>query len=156
MIRPFGQVAAFRVFPESRSGLFYRVRLFDSERALGQYLRSDDIDRSAAYGARALCSRWTRTRTTANGRTRTMPDMGEILFVVRSLDAEVVSHEVGHAAIGWAQRIGIRPFGTGTDCQYAGPDEERYCYALGRMVLQVTERVAALRARSGAPSACRC
>jgi hypothetical protein len=112
---------------------------------LGEYLRSDDIDRSAAYGARALCSRWTRTRTTGTGRTRTLPEMGEILFVAPLIDHEVISHEVAHAAIGWAQRIGIRPFGTGTDCQYAGPDEERYCYALGRMVLQVTERVAALR-----------
>jgi hypothetical protein len=145
MIRPAGQLACFRVFPEPSSRLFYRVRVFATPVTLGEYLRSDDIDRSAAYGARALCSRWTRTRTTGTGRTRTLPEMGEILFVAPLIDHEVISHEVAHAAIGWAQRIGIRPFATGTDCQYAGPDEERYCYALGRMVLQVTERVAALR-----------
>ena len=69
--------------------------------------------------------------------------MGEILFVLRSIDAEVISHEVGHAAIGWAQRIGLHPFGIDRHPQYANADEERYCYALGRLVLQVTERVAA-------------
>jgi hypothetical protein len=145
MIRPQGQVACFRIFPESPRGLFYTVKLFATELAMRDYLIADDIDRSAAYGARALCSRWTRTRTTASGRTRTLPDMGEILFVVPRIDAEVVSHEVAHAAIGWAQRIGLHPFGSDRHPQYAGPDEERYCYALGRMVLQVTERVAALR-----------
>jgi hypothetical protein len=144
-MRPSGQVACFRIYPESPRGLFYTVKLFATELAMREYLIADDIDRSAAYGARALCSRWTRTRTTGTGRTRTLPEMGEILFVAPLIDHEVISHEVAHAAIGWAQRIGIRPFATGTDCQYAGPDEERYCYALGRMVLQVTERVAALR-----------
>lgn len=144
MIRPTGQTVCFRIFPESSSGLYYRVRLFVTPDALGEYLRADDIDRAAAYGARALCSRWTRTRTTAAGRTRTLPEMGEILLVEHAITHEVISHECGHAAIGWAQRIGLRPFGTDVHAQYASADEERYCYALGRMVCQVTERVAGL------------
>lgn len=144
MIRPPGQVACFRIFPEPTSRLFYRVRLFATPDAMRDYLIADDIDRTAAYGARALCSRWTRTRISASGRTRTVPEMGELLFVVRTIDHEVIAHEVGHAVIGWAQRIGLHPFATDATAQYASHDEERSCYALGRMVLQITQRVAAL------------
>jgi hypothetical protein len=139
------EVACFRVFPEPGSWLFYRVRVFATEDTLRHYLAADrDVDRTAAFHSRALCTRWTRTRVLANGRTRTCPDMGELLFVLPLIDSEVISHECSHAAIGWAQRVGLRLLHDAPGVQYARADEERYCYALGRMVKDVTERVAAI------------
>ena len=139
------RVTCFRLYPEPGRSLFYHVRLFPTQDALRDYLRADsDVDRSAAFGSRALCTRWMRTRTLPNGRTRTCPDLGELLFVVPLIDSEAISHECAHAAIWWARRVGISPFhidASDTEHRFANADEERYCYALGRMVLAITQRI---------------
>ncbi len=139
MTTPTGQVAYFRVFPESTSRLHYRVRVFTSERALRAYLRSGDLSRSLGRYGRALCSSWQRVRLTAKGE-RLLPDMGEILLTTRWLGTEVLAHECTHAAVHWAQRIGLQPMSDETVVRrrkLASPEEERFCTGLGRMVRQL-------------------
>jgi hypothetical protein len=135
-------LASFRIYPEPASALYFRVRVFASEAALALYVAADDLARPLPQGTRALCTRWTRDRRLANGRTRLLPDLGEILLTRGAIDAEVISHECTHAAIGWAQRVGLSPFREPHPA-CASPDEERFCYGVGRLTAQIVTTLTA-------------
>jgi len=140
MTQPRGQLACFRIYPEAGSGLFYRVRVFQSERTLRHYLKSGPVARTLGHYGRAMCSNWLRIRIDESGRQRLQPDMGEILLTVRNLGTEVITHECTHAALNWSQRVGFDPFDSKQKrgrLVSASVGEERFCYGLGQMARQI-------------------
>ena len=87
------RVTCFRLYPEPGRSLFYHVRLFPTQDALRDYLRADsDVDRSAAFGSRALCTRWMRTRTLPTGWDEALPsfDADEKGLATRKASGDVL------------------------------------------------------------------
>ncbi len=138
-----GELTAFNVYPErARSRLHYRVRVFKSERALKAYLRTGPLGRRLGRYGRAMCSSWRTVRTLKNKRTRVLQDMGELLFTVRCLGTEAITHECTHAALNWAERIRLPMARINVrrgKTNYAGATEERFCYGLGQLTRQVVQ-----------------
>ncbi len=134
-------ITSFRIYPERR-GLHFLVYVWPTKSAMLAHFRREHLhaDRRTV----AQCSTYRRLKVDAAGRMRTSPRMGEISFHLGRVTAEVLSHEVAHAALGWARRIGIRlsdAEGSGRTSQGLVSDaEERYCYGLGRMIEQVNHQ----------------
>lgn len=118
-------LATFRAQPEAGSRLYYTVRIFASRAAARRWKR--DYFPSDAL---AMCGRYVNGQ---NQPDRSTPEIGHLLFLKRHLKASVFAHECVHAALGWMDRIGIMSYGkTRTKV-----DEERFCYAIGRMVQRI-------------------
>lgn len=125
-----GLVASFRIKPEPDRTMFYRVKVFASEKSMKAYVKSRDFKASFGRNGIAMTSSW----RVAGPNGRLSPELGEIVIPARWLTTEVVSHEVGHAACYWARQLGIDPLAVPTasvEC-----DQERFCYGLGKMVRQ--------------------
>jgi hypothetical protein len=141
---PRGQLAYFRIYPERRSRLHYRVRVFASVAAIRRYLKASRVpQRRLGRRGLAMCSTYTMQRRRA-GRWRTLPVMGEIVFPRRGLRAGVIAHECTHAALGWAARIGFTPIDTPATRRrhlWVSADEERFCYGVGEMNRQIAVQI---------------
>lgn len=144
-----GQLCAFNIYPEPRkkSRLFFKVRIFRSKAALQAYLHSHRHHyRSLGRYGLAMCSKWKVTRFRKNGRARTTPEMGEILFIRRQLRMGIIAHEVTHAALEWSLRVRLNPHEGAPTRRYRGEhrcseNEERFCYGLGEMARQVAVQI---------------
>jgi hypothetical protein len=141
-----GLLASFRVFPDpERSRLHFRVKVFRSNRAMRAYLSGRDVRGSLGRYGIALCTTWTR-ESYRGSRRRMCLDMGEITLAHPHLGTEVVAHECTHAAIQWAQRVGLQPLAekvstTRAPGRMASADEERFCYGLGQMAAQIARQL---------------
>lgn len=64
----------------------------------------------------------------------------EIHLCEKALSAEIVSHEAAHAVLGWAHLKGFAPkvLDVGWDDGRVTDHEERLCYALGKVVQDIT------------------
>jgi hypothetical protein len=118
----------FRVHPEHGRGLYFDVYLWRTLRELRHYAervwRVDHPERRHAWA-------WTfleEYRSTATGRR--LPYVGEMHFAKGRCPVEMVTHEVSHAALGWAARKRLVVAESDT---IGSHDEERLCYAQGRM-----------------------
>ena len=114
----------FRAYPEGRS-LYFNVYLWATLGEMRAYVRAVwDVRGKHAWA-------WTITDDAFCPHSgRKLPIVGEIHFARRYCLPEIVSHEVGHAAIAWAQRLGVPIVdGPEEDCGH----EERFCYATGRL-----------------------
>jgi hypothetical protein len=139
-------VCRFRVYPERGRPEYFVVFVFADKAAMFIFFREQN-KRQGARGATAHCDflaitrPWTRMIVSRRGRTRTHPEMGHLLFALPNLGASVVSHEMTHAVIRWAERVMRKPArifdGVMTDRPSrtaSGGANERFCRAQGRMV----------------------
>lgn len=120
----------FRVYPEGRR-LYFEVFLWATLREMRGYVR--DVWEIRDRGAWA----WTISddaHCTETGRR--LPRLGEIHFAQKYCPPEIISHEVGHAAIAWAIRRGVSIV---DDPENDMGHEERFCYASGRMNQRIIE-----------------
>ena len=128
-------LASFRIYPDDRA-LYFKVYVWPSKAAMLAHLRSMNL--SASRDTVAQCSSYSIAKI-KGGHWRTKPILGEINFHAKQLNAEVVSHECGHAALSWARRKKFKKFNL--EDLPIGPlvsrNEERFCYALGHMVNQI-------------------
>lgn len=137
-----GQLHAYRIYPESRHGLYFVVRLFTTRSALAACIRA--YGRTPGRGTIGIVMPW---RTSSwDQRWRTGKFAGEIGLLAETAKNEVCAHEATHAALAWARRIGFAdgivatenarrrhaPVMLTRDC-----DEERFCYAVGRINKQI-------------------
>jgi hypothetical protein len=134
-VAPAGQLCAFRAyFRPGRRG-YITVRVFDSPRSMRAYAKTHRpfTLRGNFVG---LASTWTRRKYPLMGRSRTLPDHGEILLNRHHLGVEPVTHECAHMVLGYARRrrLNLRDPGAGS---VASPDEEVFCYALGGLTSAV-------------------
>lgn len=74
------------------------------------------------------------------------PVLGEINLLKDHLWVENVSHELTHAAFGYIRRKGLSLDKNGTEvCMPVDCDEEKFCYALGFMMKQITRKLNRLK-----------
>lgn len=117
---------AFPIFPEDSSRahalhVFVRISptletMYADARALG--VRDESLEDCA--GLHHCKDRGTHKRN----------DFGVIFFAKSCLSAEIVVHEIVHAALSWAIRVGIARKGLDMSTK----DEERFAMAIERMV----------------------
>ena len=133
MATPKGQIATWRIYPESRNGAFYTVRVFRTLGAMRRYATRIGHDSFARCAGAAICYRrelYTRGRFTCVSH-----EWGEILLAVRRLTTRIIAHECSHAVVAWMQRQGFTL--DLSDTGNASPGEERFAYAQGDLVSQL-------------------
>jgi len=134
----------FRLYPENRS-LFCPVHVWPDKAAMLAYFRRDRGKRfaEAHADAAAVASGREVYRVLPGKPMRKTGEFCEINCHRGELTEEIVSHEVAHAALRWRSRVGLA---VGRDDDFGGHEdvsdaEERFCYALGRMVKQFTSNL---------------
>ena len=147
-------VEKFRVYPERDRFRYYTVFIFPSKRAMYTFFRSQAnilnsdgtrrCDEECNFAA--LATHWTKFHIASGAdRTKDVEDprnIGQVLFHRKKVSASIVSHEMTHAALFWANREGLEPRevmagnrtnAIGGDC---GSAHERVCYVQGNLVRQ--------------------
>lgn len=131
----------FRVQCEpGKSRLYYEVVIYnnaaDLQRASAEFgghsLRRMAHTKGICQPA-TLRSYPNRAAQRAGHRVRTKPACGRVGFTHTYLNSMVIAHEIGHAALAYAERRGFRPHKSG-DGAFVGAGEERFCRVLGDMV----------------------
>lgn len=125
----------FRLRPARQHRHYYTVYVFRGLPLFQAYLsgmrRNEGRGMAWARTAQGMCRSET-TLVRRNGRWRRSPKLGRILLVETRLGAGYVAHELTHAAIGWARRVGLRPHAIWQSRQAAfeGRANERFCRAV--------------------------
>lgn len=128
----------FRVHPENKS-LYAVVNIWPSKRAMYAH---KPINRNHL----ASCTGQDLLRVSPNGDTRKLGLFAEVNFIRRALGIGVVSHEFTHAGFCWAERRGLPLEHIKQAAQLVGnvladdSIEEQFCYAVGEMCRQFTQR----------------
>lgn len=145
----------FRIYPEKT--LFYDVRVWPDRKSMRRHLRSLGYSKAGAESTEANCRSQMHLRWRPNGKLRANPRCGEINVNRERFNTEIAAHEITHAAIFWAERVGVMPVRSKADADSlaapkgkpknisAGPDNERFCYAMGRMIAQFTNHAYRLK-----------
>jgi hypothetical protein len=137
---------SFRVYPE-RSFLYCEVNIWPTRKAMHAYLPLGPKTVASCGGRESYVVQPER-----KGKKQTMRKTGlfaEANFYQTEIGVEVVSHEFTHAAFAFADRRRL-PLHQVMDKQFThsgrkntldldGP-EERFCYALGQMCRQFTQK----------------
>lgn len=127
----------FRVYPDGKSELFYRVNVWKNIKAMQKHcspwIKLED-------NVQGVCSSWT-SWLYEKGKEKKSYELGEINFVNKHLNMEVISHEAAHAALGFCRRKRIdvtqhRVHGKKAPMKIVD-GEEQFCYALGWIVASI-------------------
>lgn len=81
-----------------------------------------------------ICKSYERIRVDPKGGSITLPDIGQILFSREHVRIGIVTHEMTHAALAWAEHVGK----TGVFPGQA--NNEDVCYAAGDLTRQFWNR----------------
>lgn len=135
----------FRIYPERDRFRYYTVFVFDSRRAMYTFFR-EQVDILNKDGSRqcdeecdfaALATTWTHFHINADGsEVEDKRDIGQIIMHRNRVRIGVVSHEMTHAALFWADREGLDPHEVMGDSRDHQGAHERFCYAQGELVRQ--------------------
>jgi hypothetical protein len=135
---------SFRVYPEDRF-LYAVVNIWPTKKAMYAHKPLDRKHLASCTGQQRLVipPRGSKSRVRKRG------EFAELNFFRGSLGVEVVSHEFTHAAFCWADRRKLNlALASNPDSSQStngtleiNSVEERFCYALGRMVNQFTSRL---------------
>jgi len=132
------QPVKFRLYPDGRYR-YVLVRIWPDRESMQAQFRAMHKVGERYDNAAALHSPLSRWRFRKGHPKRKDGIFAEIDCYQPGVDAEIASHEIGHATIEWARIIGIDPLALQTVKGKGEPeDNERFCYALGSMVLQFT------------------
>lgn len=121
-------VVRFRLYPESRRGLYVAVHVWPTAKAMRRKYGGRREVRVDGY-----CSPYVRQRVDASGRWRTMPVVADVHFHRKRLSMEVVTHELFHATLAWARRVRFDFSRLSDGANPINADEERLTYAHGRL-----------------------
>lgn len=137
----------FRLYPEG-SFLYCEVNIWPTKKAMYDYLPLNK-KQEASCGGRELYIVSPKRRGRPQ-RVRKTGLFAEANFHQKRIGIEVVSHELTHAAFAFADRRNLdlgstigdhlwETSGTNRVMDQDGP-EERFCYALGQMCRQFTQK----------------
>lgn len=131
---------SFRLYPDG-SFLYCQVNIWPTKKAMDQHLPLTRHTQASCGGRESYIV------PKGKGRLRKTGLFAEANFYKRRIGVEVMSHELTHAAFAFADRRKL-PLGETVNKQFAKNGrfnyldnegaEERFCYALGRMVRQFT------------------
>lgn len=122
----------FRLYPsETTRSLYVRVRVWRTQRAMFRRLKR-------GRGYQAICI----ANLPRDRRCRDPREVAEIHVTRRLFRADVMAHELLHAAFVWGERVGVRlPAARGGFLRSERvDDEERICYALQELLAQCRDR----------------
>lgn len=126
-------IIKFRIYPESRRGYYFDVKVFPTIEALRKY--------AERWGARHVePNRFANTDAAVLPYTTTgHKTLGEIVFHKASLGAAIVTHEATHAALKWvdAKRVNVDRVVRQGNTDIGIENEERFCDAVGSLVEQI-------------------
>ena len=119
---------------------FYAVQIFPTEEKLQQEIkkirgRACKQDKEV----RALCLRYVAQKRDSLGEFETTKELGSIFFLEQDrYSIEVVVHELSHAAVGWANRIGLQPVAQARSKKPS--DEERFAVCMQSLTRQYFQK----------------
>jgi hypothetical protein len=76
---------------------------------------------------------------------RRAADFAEVHLAAKYLGVSVLSHELAHAALAWAQRTKIDDLIADTENPAVSDAEERFCYVLGDLMAEVVTKLYELK-----------
>lgn len=136
----FPPVASFKVRPEGKS-LYVEVVIFKTLIQMKSYCRIKTLDE---YGEDdkgdfvAMCFKGPYF----DDKGRLSPCLGQVVFALEDMGPETVGHELNHAALYWASRVGIDPMrDSGESPSPEDSDEERFVKAQDEMVRQFYQKI---------------
>lgn len=134
------RIVKFRVYPESIHGSYLDVEIHPTVEAMRHAAKRAERKSKGRVAdfqdAEAVTCGFGKGYVNESGRTIWRKTLGTMFFHKDRLGMEVITHEAAHAAIRWAERKDI----TLAPDPKAGPasdDEERFCYAVGRIAAQI-------------------
>ena len=129
----------FRVYPEAGSSLFAVVQVFEKKAVMlvtvNRMIAASGLRRSGRETAAVTLTLQRRHIVT----NRLTPLFAEANFHRARFDESTIAHEAAHVAFAWADRIKLGDLSR-RGGRMVPNGEERFCYALGRIVEQMTER----------------
>lgn len=126
----------FRLYPEA--SLYWIVQVWPTRADMVKYLDRRSFLHSDEVGG--MCN-GIDTYKVQGGVVRKLRSLGEINLYRGGCSTEVIAHETTHAVIGWARRVGIDPLSTEPEGGPESDENERFCYAAGRMVRDLTNKL---------------
>ena len=129
-------LARFRVYPDKKT-LFFMVYVWPTKKAMHYHVgMASEIKKDFLA---IVCSNET-IKFPKHGPRRKRPLLGQIHFYEDSLRMGIICHEAGHAALAWAERMGIDCKEKSQDQRNASHGEEQFCWALGNIARQIVIR----------------
>lgn len=132
------QDTKFLVCPDRKH--FYAVQFFANEKALQKEIAAIRGKKCKEdKNVRALCLRYRAQRTDSLGHPEVTPELGSVFLLEQDRkNLEVVVHELTHAAVGWANRIGIQPILCNRSKRPT--DEERFAACMQTLFAQYLQK----------------
>lgn len=144
MAKYFPKPIRFRLYPEpTRSRLYVRVNVWPTLASMRAFRRAQGIPTSRhTLGS---CTQYDCYSVSRRGPARKKPIFAEINLARGYMGMEVVTHEITHATIAWARRVGlpIAQLLSGDNTGRVSDVEERFAYVHGRMCGQLVLRAEA-------------
>jgi hypothetical protein len=136
------KIIRFRVYPESVHGFYFEVEIHPTLARM----RKAANRRKPGHNfndAEAVATGYTKGFVKEDGRIAWSKTLGCIFFHRAGCFSEIVAHECTHAALRWAEAMKFNVIDRDDANYIAGnacDNEERFAYALGRMVSQITAK----------------
>ena len=127
MIKPVHEFR-IKIYPKYGS-LYLRVTIFENKTQMYQFCR-ENCHSPAGRDYAAIVHTYKKIDY-VGVKGRTSPEFGHAHFTRRELTMENISHEAGHAALGWFRRR--FPKADFEDMRF----EEAFCYALGYIAKEI-------------------
>lgn len=140
------KIIKFRVYPESVHGFYFDVEIHPTATSMRRTAKREGSDSSSFFDADGATLGFQHYIWDEKRKTHVLrKTLGMIVLHRGRLDAEVLAHESAHAAIRWMEAMRLN-MGMRTDpfadrpMQDEMSNEERFCYALGRMTAQISDQ----------------
>lgn len=134
-----------RLYPERGSTLYARVQVWPTQAAMLAHLNDNPRRQRFTRRCHGACGR-VQITSFRGGRARRRPQFAEVNLYLGALGMGVVSHELFHATMAWAYRVGF-DFGPIMRDLNTPRREERITYAHSELCRQFMVKAT----RRGAP-----
>lgn len=148
--RGFGEHSPirFRLYPEPNSSLHLIVQVWPALEPMRKYMSETYPGSGSHEKTLGMCSSFKVIAYRKGKRPRTRPIFGELNLCVANLSMRVVTHEIFHATLAYARRVGIALGDATNDDAAPGTFvcdvEERLCEIHGDLCANFVDRATAL------------
>lgn len=138
-----GELARFRVWPGSKHGLYFTVRVFAYRTQMMRAAVDDECFRPSREDRRTLgCFQSYRLERPGEKRIVVAHDFGTMYLCRKELGSGVIAHECSHAVAAWWSRrhdnLIVLSVAAEANNKVTSLEEE-WCYAMGDVMGQVVD-----------------
>ena len=136
------RIIKFRVYPESVHGFYFDVSIHPTVERMRKFAERTKAMRGNFDNAEAAVCGFSKGEQDENGRIAWSKTLGAMVFYQKRLGMEIITHECTHAALRWMEAKKFNALDRSGDYVEgeASDNEERFCYALGRIAAQIAEK----------------